>query len=122
MLTQTDKAAPTVRCYMTQSAPIRVRCYAKFYATFQGERHQFAVADCPDGTVGQQLMHVASGYRVKLLGVGAVYLPRFAKLRGDSFKARGLLVLEELVKLHGEAVLRSKFASVPDLPKEKAAP
>jgi len=94
--------------------PARVKQFARFKRTIQGDEHVFAVTAQPDG-IGQCLTHVRSGMRVCALGVGASYLPAYAGLKSASYRARGEMSLDNLIADRGEAVVRSVLASAPDL-------
>jgi hypothetical protein len=106
--------AKTCLVHIKGGKPARVKQFARFKRTIQGDEHLFAVTEQPDG-IGQCLTHVKSGRRVCALGVGASYLPAYAGLKSASYRARGEMSLDALIAEKGEAVVRSVLASAPDL-------
>lgn len=95
-------------------APARMPMLASFTRDIQGEVHAFAVTPNTQGA-GHVLTHVASGMKVCALGVGATYLPGYAKLKAADYKAKGEMALDELIARVGVAKVRTVLAAAPEL-------
>lgn len=95
----------TVKC--KDGRNVKVPLYASFSYAIQGEVFNFVVTGATSG-VNKVLTHRESTQRVADLGATPTYLKKFMAAGSD--KARGRVVLDELVKKHGEAKLRAALA------------
>lgn len=96
------------------SAPREVEVFITFREVIDGKRFDFAVTQELNG-IGQCVTEVRSGRKVCALGVGAAYLPAYAKLRGTSYATRGLMSLRALIDKHGAKRVREVMEAAPKL-------
>lgn len=93
--------------------PHTVECFATFDYEIDGRTFRFNVTRALDGLC-KVVTHAKSGAKACNVGVGAAYLPAYAKLSSD--EARAKLALDELIERHGADRVRCVIATAEDLP------